>query len=106
MTKSAKKIILSLGTAVVLCVFSNSSLAAPNPANLIQSSILLAIDAAQMLDKSTGELAKNFGISYNEAAGLSNELNSAANNSYLLNITTQGLTEAFIALNNQFGRNS
>jgi len=73
------------------------------PANLIQGSLLLAIDAAQMLDKSTGELAKNFGISYNEAAGLSNQLNSAANNSYLLNVTTQGLTESLITLNNQFG---
>lgn len=60
-------------------------------------------DAFLSLDKSTGELAKNFGISYNEAAGLSNELNSAANTSYLLNINTQGLTEAFITLNNQFG---
>ena len=60
-------------------------------------------DAFLSLDKSTGELAKNFGISYNEASGLSNELNSAANTSYLLNVTTQGLTESFIALNNQFG---
>jgi len=60
-------------------------------------------DAFLSLDKSTGELAKNFGISYRAASGLSNDLNSAANNSYLLNITTQGLTEAFITLNNQFG---
>jgi hypothetical protein len=60
-------------------------------------------DAFLSLDKSTGELAKNFGISYRAASGLSNDLNSAANNSYLLNVTTQGLTEAFITLNNQFG---
>jgi hypothetical protein len=60
-------------------------------------------DAILSLDKSTGELAKNFGISYDVAAGLSNELNTAANASYLLNVNTQGLTEAFITLNNQFG---
>jgi hypothetical protein len=60
-------------------------------------------DAILSLDKSTGELAKNFGISYDAAAGLSSELNTAANASYLLNVTTQGLTESFIALNNQFG---
>jgi hypothetical protein len=60
-------------------------------------------DAMLSLDKSTGELAKNFGISYDAAAGLSSELNTAANASYLLNVTTQGLTEAFITLNNQFG---
>ena len=60
-------------------------------------------DAFLSLDKSTGELAKNFGISYRAASGLSNDLNSAANNSYLLNVNTQGLTEALITLNNQFG---
>jgi hypothetical protein len=60
-------------------------------------------DAFLSLDKSIGELAKNFGISYEAASGLSNELNTAANASYLLNVNTQGLTEAFITLNNQFG---
>jgi len=60
-------------------------------------------DAFLSLDESTGKLAKNFGISYAAASGLSSELNTAANTSYLLNITTQGLTEAYIALNNQFG---
>jgi len=37
MIKSTRQIILSLGTAVFLTMFSTSSLAAPNPANLIQS---------------------------------------------------------------------
>ena len=60
-------------------------------------------DAFLSVDKSTGELAKNFGISYESASGLSDELNTAANASYLLNVNTQGLTEAFITLNNQFG---
>lgn len=35
--KTKRQIILSLGTAVFLTMFSTSSLAAPNPANLIQS---------------------------------------------------------------------
>ena len=52
MTKSAKKIILSLGTAVVLCVFSNSSLAAPNPANLIQSGYWYGDDDIRAVIKS------------------------------------------------------
>ena len=60
-------------------------------------------DAFLSVDKSTGELAKNFGISYESASGLSDELNTAANASYLLNVNTQGLTESFITLNNQFG---
>lgn len=60
-------------------------------------------DAFLSLDESTGKLAKNFGISYAAASGLSSDLNTAANASYLLNVNTQNLTEAFITLNNQFG---
>ena len=73
------------------------------PANLFQTSLLSLVDAIQTLDEDTGKLAKNFGISYVAAAGVSNELNTAANASYLLNVNTQNLTEAFIELNNQFG---
>jgi hypothetical protein len=73
------------------------------PANLFQTSLLSLVSAIQTLDEDTGQLAKNFGISYAAAAGVSNELNTAANASYLLNVNTQGLTEAFIELNNQFG---
>ena len=61
------------------------------------------VDAFTSVDSAIGDLAKNFGISYNQAAGVSSELNDAANSSYLLNVTTQGLTEAFTKLNNQFG---
>jgi len=61
------------------------------------------ISAFTVLDDSAGKLAKNFGISYKSALGISDSLNTAANKSYLLNVTTAGLTEAFIELNNQFG---
>jgi hypothetical protein len=61
------------------------------------------VDAFTSVDSAIGDLAKNFGISYNQAAGVSSKLNDAANSSYLLNVTTQGLTEAFTKLNNQFG---
>jgi hypothetical protein len=61
------------------------------------------VEAFTTLDDSIGKLAKNFGISYKEAANVSNSLNDAANASYLLNVTTQGLTEAFIELNNEYG---
>jgi hypothetical protein len=54
-------------------------------------------------DDSAGKIAKNFGISYKQAAGLTNELNDAANASYLLNVTTQGQAEAFIEINNRYG---
>lgn len=61
------------------------------------------VEAFTTLDDSIGKLAKNFGISYKEATNVSNSLNDAANASYLLNVTTQGLTEAFIELNNEYG---
>lgn len=73
------------------------------PANLFQTSLLSLVNALQTLDEDTSKLAKNFGISYAAAAGVSDELNTAANASYLLNVNTQNLTEAFIELNNQFG---
>lgn len=61
------------------------------------------VDALLSVDKQTGELAKNFGISYDAALGLKSELTSAANQSYLLNINSQGLVEAFTEINNLFG---
>jgi hypothetical protein len=54
-------------------------------------------------DDSAGKIAKNFGISYRQAIGITDELNDAANSSYLLNVTTQGQAEAFTTLNNRYG---
>ncbi len=54
-------------------------------------------------DDSAGKIAKNFGISYRQAAGLTDELNDSANASYLLNVTTQGQAEAFTEINNRYG---
>jgi len=84
-------------------LLKNNLVEALSPANLIQSAVLGIVDALFALDESTGKLAKNFGISYAEAAGISDELNSAANNSYMLNVTTQGLVDSFTTLNNEFG---
>ena len=61
------------------------------------------VDALLSVDKQAGELAKNFGISYDAALGLKSELTSAANQSYLLNINSEGLVESFTTLNNLFG---
>jgi hypothetical protein len=61
------------------------------------------IDALMSVDKQAGELAKNFGISYDQALGIKSELTSAANQSYFLNINSQGLVESFTTLNNLFG---
>lgn len=55
------------------------------------------------VDNQAGNLAKNFGISYRQALGISDSLNDAANASYLLNVTTAGTSEAFIEINNRYG---
>lgn len=61
------------------------------------------VDKLLEADDNAGKVAKNFGISYRQAAGLTDELNDAANSSYLLNVTTQGQVEAFTELNNRYG---
>lgn len=74
-----------------------------DPSVIISFVVSGIVDAFKSLDEGIGKLASNFGISYRQASGISSELNDAANASYLLNVTTQGLTDAFIELNNQFG---
>ena len=61
------------------------------------------IDALMSVDKQSGELAKNFGISYNQALALNSELNTTANLSGELNVTTANLVESFTTLNNRYG---
>ena len=73
------------------------------PLDLAVMAIGFIVDAMVSADERAGKLAKNFGISYDAARGLSSELNDSANSSYLLNITTQGLAETFTEINNRYG---
>ena len=59
--------------------------------------------ALSKADKETGELAKAFGTSYSEAASLRNELNTIANLSGDVHITTSALQKSLIAVNKEFG---
>lgn len=61
------------------------------------------IEALYKSDQQTGQLAKSFGTSYSEAASLRNELNTIANLSGDVNITTGALQESLIAVNKEFG---
>jgi hypothetical protein len=74
-----------------------------SPANLIQFALVEIVGAMISLDQQAGELAKNFGISYTQARGIQKEMTDTAAQSYMLSITTAGLTESFIKLNNEFG---
>lgn len=74
-----------------------------SPANLIQFALVEIVGAMISLDQQAGELAKNFGISYTQARGIQEEMTDTAAQSYMLSITTAGLTESFTKLNNEFG---
>jgi hypothetical protein len=72
-------------------------------ANLIDFAIIQILDTLKKSDTQTGQLAKEFGISYSEASSLRNELNTVANLSGDINITTGALQESLIAVNKEFG---
>ena len=55
------------------------------------------------VDNNAGKLAKNFGITYDQALGISGELTDIANGSYLVNVSAAGLADAFTEINNRYG---
>lgn len=83
--------------------FSNNSKSQLTTSNILQFVILQLVAALQKADTQTGQLAKAFGTSYSEATSLRNELNTVANLSGDINITTGALQESLIAVNKEFG---
>ena len=73
------------------------------PMRLAELAIVGIFNAAKGADEATGKLAKNLNISYNEAVVLESQLNSAANSSREISITTKGLGEALMAVNGELG---
>ena len=73
------------------------------PLALIAMAIEQIVDAFKMIDSASGDMAKDLGISYNEAQGLSAEMNQVAVNSNDIMVSTKGLMEAQSSLNNMFG---
>ena len=61
------------------------------------------VDALMSVDKQSGALAKNFGISNSQALALNSKLNTTANLSGELMVTTANLNESLITLNNRYG---
>jgi hypothetical protein len=75
-------------------------------ANLIQLAIVESVDALMKADKSSGELAKGFNMSYNDATKLRGELNQIANLSGDVNVNTKGLQESMMAVGKTLGSNA
>ena len=63
------------------------------------------VDAFKLVDGLTGDLAKNMNISYQDASTMSSELNSAANASGDIFVTTKGMQESLLAINKTLGTN-
>lgn len=83
--------------------FSNNLKSQLTTSNILQFVILQLVAALTKADTQTGQLAKAFGTSYSEATSLRNELNTVANLSGDINITTGALQESLIAVNKEFG---
>ena len=58
------------------------------------------------LDKTIGDTAKQLGVSYDTAAGLSQQFNVIANKSGNIFITTKGINESFNQINGVLGTNA
>jgi hypothetical protein len=64
------------------------------------------VDAFKIADSGTGDLAKSFNLTYKEASNVRDELNTVANLSGDINVTTQGLQESMVAVGAALGSNA
>ena len=72
-------------------------------ANALQSAFTFLVTAMIQLDKSTGELAKNIGISYDESLAVQKNFNQIAISSDEIMVSSAEINKAFNFLNKQFG---
>jgi len=63
------------------------------------------VDAFKLVDGLTGDLAKGMNMSYQDASAMSAELNSSANASGDIFVTTKGMQESLLAINKTLGTN-
>lgn len=68
--------------------------------------IAMLVDAMLSLDKLAGETAKQFGISYNQARGLNDEINAIAYNTGNVFVDSQKLNQSFLELSEILGTNT
>jgi hypothetical protein len=63
------------------------------------------VKAFTQLDNSSGKIAKNLGISYDQASAINREFTGIAATSGNIFVTTQNLGEAFVSINDTLGTN-
>lgn len=64
------------------------------------------IKAFQSVDKATGDVAKNLGMSYDQANAMVTDMTTLANLSGDMHVTTEGLVQSQLALSKALGTNS
>ena len=103
---SARQVAASGGSASKAFAAGAKSISRAAIAALPLLIITELVKAFIQIDKSSGEIAKNLGISYDEASALNIEFNDIAATSSNIFVTTQNLSEAFLSINNSLGTNS
>ena len=74
--------------------------------NLLQAGFLFLVKAVAGLDKKTGALAKNLGISYNESLKLQKEFKGIDSASTNIFVTSGNINKAFMSINDSLGTTS
>ena len=82
-------------------LFSNLSKSI-TPLKLFEVTVGLIVKSFMALDKMTGDLAKNLGISYKQSRNLNKEFTSLSQNSDNIFVTTKNLNESFGQLADRF----
>jgi hypothetical protein len=77
-----------------------------NPANIALFTFTQLLDALKSADKSTGDLAKAFNITYNEAANIREELIQIGNLSGNAALNARALQESMVAIGQALGSNA
>ena len=72
------------------------------PLKIFEVTVGLIVKSFMALDKMTGDLAKNLGISYNQSRNLNKEFTSISQNSDNIFITTKNLNESYGQLADRF----
>jgi len=67
--------------------------------------VIELVDALLTMDKTSENIAKSLGVSYMEAQGINSEMNQIARESDNIFVTSEGINEAFLSLNESLGTN-
>lgn len=78
-------------------------MAALGPEVLIALALQQIVEAFKIIDSTSGDTAKSLGISYDEARGLSQEMNNIALSSGDMMVNMEGMMEAQLKLNEMLG---